>query len=237
MLVHRAVVILAFRAVSTTGRRLSCARIAASRDLREVATHISQVCWLRLRKPLWYLLTVPLSACSLPLYVHCDIGAFSASSSPLTTVGMSRASRSGATTPLAVSDFLFREDLYSLGYVFLELVFASFCDSDAKTPDQNALKRLLEDIFKGDFRAFKEYCLTEPAWELAVAVLDEKRGNGWGLASALLSARDSGAGAKAPARAASGRRGGAGGEDIGAGEPSLISTRAILSLPYFVEND
>lgn len=54
-----------------------------------------------------------------------------------------------------MSDFLFREDLYSLGYVFLELVFGSFCEDKSKRPDQNALKRLLEDIFKGDFKAFK----------------------------------------------------------------------------------
>ncbi|CAN0478445.1 unnamed protein product, partial [Ectocarpus sp. 12 AP-2014] len=66
-----------------------------------------------------------------------------------------RASLSGATSPFAVSDFLFREDLYSLGYVFLELVFGAFCDDKAKRPDQNSLKRLLEDIFKGDFKAFK----------------------------------------------------------------------------------
>lgn len=56
---------------------------------------------------------------------------------------------------MAVSDFLFREDLYSLGYVFLELVFGAFCDVKSKRPDQNSLKRLLEDIFKGDFKAFK----------------------------------------------------------------------------------
>lgn len=54
-----------------------------------------------------------------------------------------------------MSDFLFREDLYSLGYVFLELVFGAFCDVKSKRPDQNSLKRLLEDIFKGDFKAFK----------------------------------------------------------------------------------
>lgn len=66
-----------------------------------------------------------------------------------------RASSSGATSPFAVSDFLFREDLYSLGYVFLELVFGAFCESKSKRPDQNSLKRLLEDIFKGDFKAFK----------------------------------------------------------------------------------
>lgn len=54
-----------------------------------------------------------------------------------------------------MSDFLFREDLYSLGYVFLELVFGAFCESKSKRPDQNSLKRLLEDIFKGDFKAFK----------------------------------------------------------------------------------
>lgn len=160
--------------------------------------------------------------------------------------GCYRASSSGATTPFAVSDFLFREDLYSLGYVFLELIFCSFCDSTTKRPDQNALKRLLEDIFKGNFKAFKEYCLTEPDWEPAVDVLDARRGAGWGLAAALLGARGGGR-----ARTSSygfgdeeetERQGydeerlmGGPGEARGA-SPSLVSTRAVLSLPYFKED-
>eukprot|EP00752_Nemacystus_decipiens_P006659 g5987.t1 len=152
-----------------------------------------------------------------------------------------RASSSGANSPFAVSDFLFREDLYSLGYVFLELVFGAFCESKSKSkrPDQNSLKRLLEDIFKGDFKAFKDYCLTEPAWEPAVEVLDADRGSGWGLATALLQARGT---------AASNfeRRGGGYGnydedEDGMEGGPgevkgmsmSMASTRGVLSLPYF----
>eukprot|EP00903_Cladosiphon_okamuranus_P015363 g14189.t1 len=151
-----------------------------------------------------------------------------------------RASSSGATSPFAVSDFLFREDLYSLGYVFLELVFGAFCESKSKRPDQNSLKRLLEDIFKGDFKAFKDYCLTEPAWEPAVEVLDADRGSGWGLATALLQARGTVASNFE-------RRGGGGYGDYGEDEDgmeggpgeakgvsmSMASTRGVLSLPYF----
>lgn len=142
-----------------------------------------------------------------------------------------------------MSDFLFREDLYSLGYVFLELVFGAFCASKAKRPDQNALKRLLEDIFKGDFRAFKEYCLTEPEWESAIEVLDSQKGSGWGLATALLNARG--------ATGSNFGRGGGGGDGNGSGGyldaedregeesvgVSMVSTRAVLSLPYFTDKD
>lgn len=151
-----------------------------------------------------------------------------------------RASRAGANTPLAVSDFLFREDLYSLGYVFLELVFCSFCETASKRPDQNALKRLLEDIFKGDFRAFKEYCLEEDAWQPAIGVLDAERGSGWGLAGALLGARSVRSSALRR-REDQGYYGDDGGDDDGdggdgGGEAPMVSTRAVLSLPYFKDS-
>lgn len=87
---------------------------------------------------------------------------------------------------------------------------------------------------------WKDYCLTEPAWEPAVDVLDADRGSGWGLATALLQARGT---------AASNfeRRGGGGygdygededGREGGPGEAkgvsmSMASTRGVLSLPYF----
>lgn len=148
---------------------------------------------------------------------------------------MVRASSSGANTPFAVSDFLFREDLYSLGYVFLELVFGAFCDEKLKRPDQNSLKRLVEDIFKGDFKAFKEYCLTEPSWEPAIEVLDGKRGSGWGLAASLLGARESssvfGRGGFDDDSSGGEREEGGPGESMGG--VSMVSTRAVLSLPYF----
>ncbi|CAM9661541.1 unnamed protein product, partial [Laminaria digitata] len=182
-----------------------------------------------------------------------DFG-FSSRLSEIDDETIRRASSSGATTPFAVSDFLFREDLYSLGYVFLELVFGAFCDSKAKRPDQNALKRLLEDIFKGDFKAFKEYCLTEPSWEPAVDVLDAQRGSGWGLAASLLMARGTAASAFGGGGGGGGGGynddddyddddgyggGGGGGREGGPGEggASMVSTRGVLSLPYFVDKD
>lgn len=137
-----------------------------------------------------------------------------------------------------MSDFLFREDLYSLGYIFLELVFGAFCTSKAKRPDQNALKRLLEDIFKGDFRAFKEYCLTEPEWETAIDVLDAQKGSGWSLATALLNAR--GATESNFGRAGGGSGGYLDEENRGGEESasvSMVSTRAVLSLPYFTDKE
>eukprot|EP00904_Undaria_pinnatifida_P003714 jgi/Undpi1/13343/HiC_scaffold_8.g03002.m1 len=179
-----------------------------------------------------------------------DFG-FSSRLSEIDDETIRRASSSGATTPFAVSDFLFREDLYSLGYVFLELVFGAFCDSKPKRPDQNALKRLLEDIFKGDFKAFKEYCLTEPSWEPAVDVLDAQRGAGWGLAASLLGARGTAASAFGSGGGGGGDYdddgddygggGGSGGWEGGPGEvaggggASMVSTRGVLSLPYFAD--
>lgn len=84
----------------------------------------------------------------------------------------------------------------------------------------------------------KDYCLTEPAWEPAVEVLDADRGSGWGLATALLQARGTTA-------SNFDRRGDYGDygedEDFGEGGPgeargvsmSMASTRGVLSLPYF----
>lgn len=164
---------------------------------------------------------------------NSNINAFSTSDNHV-----HRVTAAGATSPLAVSDFLFREDLYSLGYVFLELVFCSFCEDKTKRPDQNALKRLLEDIFKEDFKAFKEYCLEEEAWEPAIAVLDADQASGWGLAGALLGARS------APMRTEAEQgyygdnngSGGDGGETTTAGRATpMVCTRAVLELPYFTD--
>lgn len=175
-----------------------------------------------------------------------DFG-FSSRLSDIDDEAIQRASKAGATTPLAVSDFFFREDLYSLGYVFLELVFCSFCETASKRPDQNALKRLLEDIFKGDFRAFKEYCLEEDAWQPAIDVLDAQRGSGWGLAGALLGAR-SVRSSTLRGREDQGYYGDDDDDDNrvdGSGDggsssgriPPMVSTRAVLSLPYFTDSN
>ncbi|CAM9866824.1 unnamed protein product [Choristocarpus tenellus] len=127
-----------------------------------------------------------------------------------------RAEKFGCTKAEEVSDFLLREDLYSLGYVFLELVFKSFCAIRSRAPDQSVLKRNIEDISKGDFKDFKDYCLGEDSWVPAVNILDRNRNAGWELAAALLNAR----GGKK-----SGRMG------------IVASTSAILSFPYFNTED
>lgn len=131
--------------------------------------------------------------------------------------------------------------------MFLELVFCSFCETASKRPDQNALKRLLEDIFKGDFRAFKEYCLEEDAWQPAIDVLDAQRGSGWGLAGALLGAR-SVRSSTLRGREDQGYYGDDDDDDNrvdGSGDggsssgriPPMVSTRAVLSLPYFTDSN
>ncbi|CAN0000646.1 unnamed protein product, partial [Scytosiphon promiscuus] len=102
-----------------------------------------------------------------------------------------RASSSGAASPFAVSDFLFREDLYSLGYVFLELIFGAFCDPEPRNSPRRypcPLPQLQKPVLLALARP-QDYCLTEPSWEPAVEVLDDNQGSGWGLATALLQAR------------------------------------------------
>ncbi|CAN0379510.1 unnamed protein product, partial [Phaeothamnion confervicola] len=87
---------------------------------------------------------------------------------------------------------------YPCRYVFLELVFSAMADTGAggagssvmRPSDQNAFKRLVEDIYcldvKGRFRA---YCAEEESWTPAVRLLDERDGAGWELIEALVACR------------------------------------------------
>ena len=79
--------------------------------------------------------------------------------------------------------------------MLLELFLATAAAQDAPNAapppaEQQALKRLIEDVFGGDVRgAFREYCAEEPAWVGAVAMLDEQDAAGWELLQQLVDCR------------------------------------------------
>ena len=65
------------------------------------------------------------------------------------------------------------------GYVLIELYRGCAATQDApdapteRSLKQQALKRLIDDVFDGDVRgAFREYCAEEPALAAAIAMLD-----------------------------------------------------------------
>ena len=76
--------------------------------------------------------------------------------------------------------------------MLLELVLESFRgDAPRGQPtDLQSLKRLVEDVFAGDVsNGFRRYCLEEPEWAEAVALLDESNRGGWDLAQILVDCR------------------------------------------------
>ena len=127
-----------------------------------------------------------------------DLG-FAASASTLPQDEVDRAIQRGAS-PLNVLPLLALNDLHGLGYVLIELFLATATAQDAdqalpsastaRSTEQQALKRLIEDIFGGDVRGeFRGYCAEEPAWAGAVAMLDEDGGAGWELLQQLVDCR------------------------------------------------
>ena len=124
-----------------------------------------------------------------------DLG-FAASASTLPQDEIDRAIQRGAS-PLNVLPLLALNDLHGLGYVLIELLLATATAQDApdkaenvRSTEQQALKRLIEDIFGGDVRGeFRDYCAEEPAWAGAVAMLDEDGGAGWELLQQLVDCR------------------------------------------------
>jgi len=125
-----------------------------------------------------------------------DLG-FAATASTVPQDEVERAMQRGAS-PLNVLPVLALNDLHGLGYVLLELYLAAAAAQDApdeatgaaRSTEQQALKRLIEDVFGGDVRgAFRDYCAEEPAWAGAVAMLDEEGGAGWALLQQLVDCR------------------------------------------------
>jgi len=96
-----------------------------------------------------------------------------------------RAQKYGATSSADIVNFFTGEDLYNLGYVFLELIFSSIrINTDPEFPppisDQTSFKRLIEDIYDFDIQdGLRTFCESEEAWAPAVAFLDADEKLGW----------------------------------------------------------
>lgn len=121
-------------------------------------------------------------------------------------------------TSLTTTNFAMAEDLHALGFVFLGLLLVSLAnlpDANAPMPatDEDTIQKLLNEIFKLDFQAFREYVEAEDVWENLVLLLDEKDGAGWIVLESLFKAREKVAENK--------------------NMPRIVTARGLLSNPFF----
>mmetsp|Transcript_9086 Transcript_9086/g.26489 ORF Transcript_9086/g.26489 Transcript_9086/m.26489 type:complete len:479 (-) Transcript_9086:216-1652(-) len=97
---------------------------------------------------------------------------------------------------------LVKEDLYALGYAYLQLLFSSLTDSPAEddgdvTPagvvyDQETLRAIIEDKFKSDFKdAVRLWAAEREEWTRVCEELDGPDGEaeGWKLLHAMINCR------------------------------------------------
>jgi hypothetical protein len=153
-----------------------------------------------------------------------DFG-FSSRMGALDEETLALAKKCGASTNVAVANFLLGEDLRNLGFVFMELILRSFSIKseegtssgsnleEARPTEQAVLRRLVDDIFKGDVRIkFRGYCLEDDSWAEAVRFLDADDCAGWDLLQTLLMP-----GTKSLR------------------SDAIMSARGLLSLPFFVK--
>ncbi|KAG5408583.1 hypothetical protein IGI04_004902 [Brassica rapa subsp. trilocularis] len=89
-----------------------------------------------------------------------------------------RATASGAFTVFEKRAFGIADDIYEAGLLFAYLAFVPFCEAG----------RLLENTFRLDIEAVREYCLADERLEEAVKFLDFGDRAGWELLQAMLNA-------------------------------------------------
>lgn len=99
---------------------------------------------------------------------------------------LDRARRAEAYTPADIACFYFAEDIYALGYAFIELVFSAF---SGRPVTQDTFKNLFEDTFDLSRDQIRQYCAQDPDWTDAVTFLDQCNQDGWELLLQMLSAR------------------------------------------------
>ncbi|CAJ1926436.1 unnamed protein product [Sphenostylis stenocarpa] len=97
-----------------------------------------------------------------------------------------RASAAGAFTQMEKRAFGIADDIYEAGLLFAYLAFVPFCE--AGVMDSLSLQRLLENTFRLDLEATREYCLADDRLVNAVEFLDLGDGAGWELLQAMLNA-------------------------------------------------
>lgn len=99
---------------------------------------------------------------------------------------LDRARRAEAFTPADIACFYFAEDIYALGYAYLELVFSTFSGCPVT---QDTFKNLFEDTFDLRRDQIRQYCTEDPDWTDAVVFLDQCNQDGWTMLLTMLGAR------------------------------------------------
>ncbi|XP_004511420.1 uncharacterized protein [Cicer arietinum] len=105
---------------------------------------------------------------------------------PLTEGLWARASRASAFTYIDKRAFGIADDIYEAGLLFAYLAFVPFCE--AGLLDGLSLQRLLENTFRLDLEAAREYCIADDKLVNAIEFLDLGNGAGWELLQAMLNA-------------------------------------------------
>ncbi|WJX60101.1 hypothetical protein P8452_45339 [Trifolium repens] len=107
-------------------------------------------------------------------------------SGPLTEGLWARASAASAFSYLEKRAFGIADDIYEAGLLFAYLAFVPFCE--AGVMDGLSLQRLLENTFRLDLEATREYCIADDSLVNAIEFLDLGDGAGWELLQAMLNA-------------------------------------------------
>ncbi len=82
-----------------------------------------------------------------------------------------------------------------IGFVFVALLLSSLAEVPTANytippTDEDALQRLMTDIFDQDMEEFKEYCEAEEVWASVVNLLNENDGAGWDVLEKMCFARE-----------------------------------------------
>lgn len=83
----------------------------------------------------------------------------------------------------------------SIGFVFVALLLSSLAEVPTANytippTDEDALQRLMTDIFDQDMEEFKDYCEAEEVWSSVVNLLNENDGAGWDVLEKMCFARE-----------------------------------------------
>ena len=111
---------------------------------------------------------------------------------------LSRAKSFGFTfrpgeSSVTTKNYAMAEDLHALGFVVLTLLLTSLAQvptPEYRLPDEDALQRLLTDIFEKDMEQFRDYVEAEEVWSSVVELLDKNEKAGWEFLESLLFARE-----------------------------------------------
>lgn len=115
-----------------------------------------------------------------------DLGFAQPVSSLVSGTDLENARKAGAVSPAEIARYHFAEDIYALGYAFVQLIFSIF---SGRPTTQDTFKKLFEDTFELDIVSFRDYCNEDPEWSSSVRFLDQEQQEGWKLLRAMLTSR------------------------------------------------